>query len=41
MLVPLRDCPTSLLRKELVKLGLTQDGTRTQVIQRLSDHTHR
>ena len=39
MLVPLRDCPTSLLRKELVKLGLTQDGTRTQVIQRLSDHT--
>lgn len=39
MLVPLRDCPTSLLRKELVKLGLTDEGTRTQVIQRLSEHT--
>lgn len=39
MLVPLRDCPTSLLRKELVKLGLTTEGTRTQVIQRLSEHT--
>lgn len=39
MLVPLRECPTSLLRKELIKLGLSHEGTRTQVIQRLSNHT--
>ena len=39
MLVPLRECPTSLLRKELATLELTTEGTRTQVIQRLSEHT--
>ena len=39
MLVPLRHCPTSLIRKELENLGFSSEGTRTQVIERLSDHT--
>lgn len=33
--VPVRKCPTSILRKELNQLSLSPEGTRTQLIDRL------